>query len=361
MGKIATIAINSGTKSEISRFAKASLTTALLILLADITIYVGAVVTVVVSDSMIIKAASAGLAGFMISQLFVVAHDAAHQAFVPHKKLNAIIARLCFLPSLHNYSLWLYVHNQIHHAYPNVKGYNSWSPISLDEFNKLPKWRQWVERLYRSPLGFGPYYIVERWFKEKIYPKKHIPRKYHQRAWKDTVLLLTYFIAFSALVVTPAYLNGTSMLSAWLWAFLVPFIVWNYAVGMTIYLHHTHQSIKWYESLSEWKKCVPSQVEVTSHVKYPLWYNIITHNIYLHPVHHVNPKIPLYQLKQAQQILEQKSINEMHVYKFGLQDMLKTISACKLYNFEVYQWLDFHGNITGDIQVSESVQARKAV
>ncbi len=347
-------------KSKISGLARANLPLALLILSVDIVIYVGAVAIILLSDDLLIKAACAGLAGFMISQLFVIAHDAAHQAYVPNKKLNAFIARLCFLPSLHNYSLWLYIHNQIHHGYPNVKNLNSWSPKSWDEYSAMPRWRQAVERIYRSPLGFGPYYIVERWFKEKIYPKKHIPKNYHQRAWKDVALLAVYFVGFASIISATAYFHHTSIVSGLFWAFLVPFIVWNYAVGMTIYLHHTHQTIKWYESLSEWKSSVHSAEEIATHVKYPFWYNLITHNIYLHPIHHFNPRVPLYRLKQAQKILTEGSNNKMHIYQFRARDMLRTLSDCKLYNYARHEWLDFNGDLTSRLEENKTFEIREA-
>ena len=68
--------------------------------------------------------------GVIIGTLFVLGHDAAHGAKTSKKWLNGFLARLVFLPALHNVSLWSIQHNRLHHRFPNVKGLNSWSPYS---------------------------------------------------------------------------------------------------------------------------------------------------------------------------------------------------------------------------------------
>ncbi len=78
------------------------------------------------------------LAGLKIASLFVIAHDAAHNSFIGNRLLNKMISRITFLPVLHNYSLWLIVDNQFHHQVPNVEEFNSWSHLSIDDYNAFP-------------------------------------------------------------------------------------------------------------------------------------------------------------------------------------------------------------------------------
>ena len=40
------------------------------------------------------------------------------------------------------------------------------------EFDALPAWRRALERFYRSPLGLGPYYLKERWWRDKLFPRR---------------------------------------------------------------------------------------------------------------------------------------------------------------------------------------------
>src|SRR5438046_10571125 len=102
--------------------------------------------------------------------LFILGHDASHRTLVANKALNAILARIVFLPCLHNYTLWVIQHNRLHHQSANVKGLNSYSPLSPDEFAAATVGRRLLERIYRSPAGFGFYYLVERWWADKFFP-----------------------------------------------------------------------------------------------------------------------------------------------------------------------------------------------
>ena len=81
-----------------------------------------------------------------------------------------IVGRIAFLPSLHNFCLWQIAHNRLHHRFTNFKGLNSWSPLSKTEFDALPPWRKLTERFYRTLPGIGAYHLVERWWKDKLFP-----------------------------------------------------------------------------------------------------------------------------------------------------------------------------------------------
>jgi len=330
----------------LSEFVQYNDKLALGILLVDLVIYTGAVTGAVISDSYLVKTLWASLAGFMIAQLFVIGHDAAHKAYVSSPALNIFIARLTFFTTLHNYTLWLFAHNQLHHAYPNVKNYNSWSPMSAEEYRDLSMPRKWLEKLYRSPLGFGPYYLIERWLKDKFIPRRHIPHRFHRKAWSDFLKLMVYAVAFVSILVLLANATNQSVTAAIVFGAIVPYIVWNYAMGLTVYQQHTHPSVKWYRSMQDWKQDIQSQSEISIHLSYPDWYNLITHNCYYHPVHHVNPKIPIYQLKKAQRNYSKTYPGISIVVPFTLSGFMQTINKCKLYDYDQHQWLDFNGNPT---------------
>lgn len=330
----------------IRRYAQAKHSLAYTILLADILVYLGCVVAAVLLKSLLLKSLFALAAGFFIAQLFVIGHDAAHAAFVRSRRMNALIARLCFLPSMHNYSLWLFIHNRLHHAFPNVKTYNSWSPLSYAEYRQLPKWRQRLERFYRSAAGFGIYYLCERWLKDKLFPRRHIPQKYHRQAWLDFSIIVLSQICLVGGVITLSHFTTQAPLVSVLFAVIIPFLVWNTAMGLTVYQHHTHTKVQWYRTLVEYREAIKSQSEVTVYVKYPRWYEFMTHNIYIHPVHHVNARIPLYHLRAAQAEYSRIHPESLLLEPFSLHGLLKTIQSCKLYDFTQHQWLNFNGKPT---------------
>ncbi len=330
-------------REAVAEFAKPNDGLAYLILITDLVIYGISVYFAVVSESLMLKIGNASLAGFMISQLFVIGHDAAHQAYVCSSWMNAFIGRLSFLPSLHNYSLWIEAHNKAHHSYPNVKGMNSWWPLSFDDFKNLSAFQKIVYRLYRSSIGFGIYYIFERWLPDKFFPRKHLPESCHFEGWKDFILLFTYIVLFTCLLIALANSSNQGSLSAILFGAIIPFVIWNYAMGLTIYQHHTHPKIRWYATIEEWRESLSNQGEVTVYVKYPGWYNFITHYIYVHPTHHVNTKVPIYHLTKAEQALEAKLPESILVIPFNLFDFIKTVHVCKLYDYKEHQWLNFDG------------------
>ena len=89
---------------------------------------------------------------------------------------ECVVGRLVFLPTLTTFSLWHVGHNVAHHGFANLKGRDQvWVPYSPEEFAALPKWRQRMERIYRSVWGFGLYYLVELWWNKLMFPsRKHV-------------------------------------------------------------------------------------------------------------------------------------------------------------------------------------------
>ncbi|MEO6434356.1 MAG: fatty acid desaturase, partial [Tepidisphaeraceae bacterium] len=67
------------------------------------------------------KIASAALLASAIPMLFVIGHDACHQALTPRPLLNKILGRLAMLPSWHAYAVWDYGHNGLHHGWTNLR------------------------------------------------------------------------------------------------------------------------------------------------------------------------------------------------------------------------------------------------
>lgn len=144
-------------------------------LVVDWSLYIAAITTAVVVSAIWAKLLAAIIAGTAISMLFILGHDAAHRSLVTSKRLNAVLARLVFLPCLHNLTLWVIQHNRLHHQQTNVKGVNSYSPLSPEEFSGASISRRTMERVYRSPAGFGAYYLIERWWKDKFSRGQTLP------------------------------------------------------------------------------------------------------------------------------------------------------------------------------------------
>jgi acyl-lipid omega-6 desaturase (Delta-12 desaturase) len=315
----------------------------------DLSLYFVAVSLAVLLEPIWVKIIFAVAAGTMISTLFVLGHDAAHGGLTSKRWLNQTLARLVFLPSLHNYTLWLIQHNQLHHRSPNVQGLNSWSPHSVAEYRKMSVARRVVEKIYRGG-GFGFYYLIERWWKDKFIPSRRTKPELRRAAWWDFVLLAVWLCLFLVLITRLADRADASMANGVLWGFVVPFLVWNYDMGLTVFLQHTHPAVPWFRS--ERESGSHGQEELTIHVQYPRWYGILSHDIMEHPAHHINPMIPFYNLHRAQLTLNQALGNEVVVERIGFQYVRSVMRRCKLYDYDRQEWLDFSGRTTGQAQPS---------
>ena len=310
----------------------------------DFTVYFAAVFVSVASDTIWLQALASIVAGTMISTLFVLGHDAAHGSLVSSTRANEFLARALLLPALHNYTLWRIQHNRLHHQTPNVKGLNSWSPFSPAEFAALPRSRRWLERVYRGG-GFGLYYLRERWWKDKFYPSRSVDAKSRPRAMADFALLAAWIVLFVAAVLAVGARFGQPWWSSLLWGVVVPYAFWNTSMGLTVYLQHTHTRTPWFRSLEEAER-FGGQESVTVHVKYPRWYGLLSHEIMEHPAHHINPLIPFYHLRAAQQRLNEVLGEDAIVEPVGPFYIAGLLKRCKLYDYDRQAWTDFSGTPT---------------
>lgn len=334
-------------RAAVAEYTKPSTGIALVIFAADVLVYLAAIAGVIFLENPYARIACSLLAGLMISLLFVVAHDAAHDSFTGYRALNRMIARICYLPFLHNYSLWLIAHNRLHHQLTNLKGENSWSPLSKQEYDALPAWRRGLERFYRCPMGICVNYMVERWWKNKFFPYRRIVGEYKSVYWIDFLVLAVYLVVYLALLIHAGnVLVHTSAAELIILGFAVPFVYASFMVGMSVYLQHTHETIPWFATEAEVKKLGRTE-ETTMHVRFPKWYNMVSHNVMEHTAHHVDPRIPLYRLAKAQRKLISELGGDMSAISFTVTGFLETMSRCKLYDYDNHQWLDFNGRPTG--------------
>ena len=327
----------------ISEYTERSTHIGLSIFLFDVLIYISAIAGVIFMENLFLRVVCSVVAGLKISTLFVIAHDAAHASFVRNRMLNKLIARLAFLPSYHNYSLWLIAHNKSHHQSTNTQGGNSWSPLSKEEYDALPGWRKHVEQFYRSPIGISFYYLIERWWKDKFFPYKRLVTKNKPSYWLDFLLVSTYMGMFLwMLIQVGAGSAHSSSMVLILLAFLIPLVVSNFMLGFTVYEHHTHETMPWFRTKVERDQAVDIE-EVTMHVKFPLWYNMFSYYIMEHTAHHVDSRIPLYNLAKAQGVLDKLLGDNVSTINFSFKNFLLTMKRCKLYDYDNHLWLDFDG------------------
>jgi len=285
-------------------------------------------------------------AGFVIGRLFILAHDACHQSLTDHRRLNRFLGRLLILPSLTPYSLWDKGHNVVHHGYTNLRDFDFvWQPLTLAEYRALSPQRQCLQRIYRS--GWVPwlYYGVEIWWKRLFFPSRALMPTRRPIFWIDSLVVAVLAAAWIAALALIASATGRSPVRLVLCGFVLPQLAWNAMIGFIVYVHHTHPRIAWFSDKASWARSQPF-VSSTVHVRFRrfmgLDWGAAIHHINEHTAHHVDMTIPLYRLRGAQALLEQR-ISSIVVQEFSWRWYFDTARRCKLYDYERDRWTDFDG------------------
>ncbi len=275
-----------------------------------------------------------------IVRLFIIGHDACHQALTSSRRLNDAVGRVAFLVSLTPYSLWRAGHNIVHHGFNNLRGRDFiWEPKQASEYLALPRWRRAVERIYRGALGPALYYFVEIWWKRLFFPNaRNRPAVRMEFTW-DSALAAVAAATWIGAIFWYTRTHDRSFLVTLSVACLLPFLLWNWTVGLVVYLHHTHPEVPWYNDRREWQEHT-AQVSATAHVLVPAAVGAWMHHIMEHPAHHLNATIPLYHLKAAQRRLHEMGAVFMQT-PLTLAYYLRCVRTCKLYDYSTGSWIPF--------------------
>ncbi|MES2979506.1 MAG: fatty acid desaturase [Pseudomonadota bacterium] len=316
---------------------------ALLLLTFDYAMLLAALAGTVLFSAVWAKLLCGLIGGLVIGRLFIIGHDACHQSLTPHRQLNRWIGRLAFLPSLTPYSLWDVGHNVVHHGYTNLKGVDFvWSPLTLAEYEALPRSGRLLDRIYRSGWAPGLYYMVEIWWKRMFFPNRtHMPTR-RSIFLKDCLLVSAFAFAWAGALVAAALITSQSVTGLLLTGLVAPWLMWNALIGFVVYVHHTHVRVSWHADKGQWSRSQPF-VSTTVHLTFAWGMGAALHHIMEHTAHHVDMSIPLYRLKDAQARLEEMLPERIIVQPFSWRWYFSTARKCKLYDFERACWTGYDG------------------
>ena len=340
LAAVDTMPSKSRTREPVAGFSTGSVQAALAAAALDVGLYALLLSCVVGFTNPVLRLALSVLQGLVIARLFILGHDAAHGSLLPRKWMNDLLGRLLFLVSATPFSLWQLGHNTIHHAFTNLRGKDTvWTPRSPAEFAKLPRYRRLLERFYRTPAGVGVYYANELWWKKLFFPNRREVAMQRTSYRLDSAMVLLYFVFLTGLAV----LSAKTLILAAVNVFLVvvlPTGVFLWLMGFTIFLHHTHPSVRWFADRSEWS-FAGSQLEGTVHILFPRWANRIMHNIFDHTAHHIDVRIPFYRLPAAQAAVEDELGDHIVMEKFSWKTFKETLHRCALYDYDEHVWHAF--------------------
>jgi omega-6 fatty acid desaturase (delta-12 desaturase) len=309
--------------------------------LRDVALYLALAVGLVLVPNVPGALALDLVISLVVSGLFIVGHDAAHGALFSSKRLNSVVGHIAMLPGWHVYQGWVLGHNRIHHAYTVRQGYDFvWHPVTPEEFRAMSPLRRAVHRFEWSFLGAGAYYTHQIWWKRMVVGKT--PARWSSPVRKDRFFVLGFVLAATAgLALLGAATTHSVAGTIWLIArvLVLPWLGFMYILGSFVHVHHVHPTIRWWKK-AEWTK-FKAQMEGTTVLRAPKGLNFFIHWIMVHVPHHVDMRIPMYNLEAAAAEIEAAFPGTVHEAPLRYRDFIKSSRQCKLYDFEEGRWLTY--------------------
>lgn len=227
-------------------------------------------------------------AGFLV-RTFVVFHDCAHGSLLPSKRANRYVGRCLGLFVMSPFERWRHDH-AIHHATSGDlerRGVGDIVTLSVAEY-RARRWRSRLAyRAIRNPVvmfGFGP--VLAMMIGPRIATRSQRPRMRHSVLGMDATLIVV--------------IGGLCWLIGWQSFLLVwaPSAMLAGSVGIWLfYVQHQFEDAYW-ESAADWSYS-DAALRGSSYLKLPRVLQFFTGNIGLHHVHHLNARIPNYNLQRA--------------------------------------------------------------
>jgi acyl-lipid omega-6 desaturase (Delta-12 desaturase) len=227
-------------------------------------------------------------AGFLV-RTYIVFHDCTHGSFLASKRANAWVGTALGMFVFATFLSWRHKH-AVHHATAgdlDRRGVGDVATKTVVEYQGLGWRRRLAYRLFRNPLvmfGLGPIFLL-------VVQPRVVPRSARPRI-KRSVIATN--LALAALVGMLCWLIG------WQEYLLVqvPTIMLAGATGVWLfYVQHQFEDVYW-ESGDRWSYA-DAALRGSSYLKLPKVLQFFTGNIGLHHVHHLNARIPNYNLQRA--------------------------------------------------------------
>jgi omega-6 fatty acid desaturase (delta-12 desaturase) len=236
--------------------------------------------------------------GALLVRIFIIQHDCGHDSFFASKRANAIVGRVCSVMTLTPFTNWARQHSMHHSNWNNLdrrKGSDLYSTcLTVREYRALTRWKRTLYRLPRHPLIANlllpplvfillyrlPFGLPRTWKRER------------RSVWLTNAGLAAMF--------------GTLVLFlGWREVLLVhlPIMVVASIVGVWLFsLQHRFEMTHWTRR-ADWNPSDASMLG-SSWFALPRALHWLTGNIGFHHIHHLNPRVPSYQLSAAHEAVQ---------------------------------------------------------
>lgn len=255
-------------------------------------------------------------AGFMV-RIFIFFHDCTHQSFVASSRANDIIGKILGVLVFTAYEPWKKEHSIHHSSVGNLdrRGVGDIWTLTIEEYESASKFKRFIYRLFRQPAFLFTVAPVFLFIVLQRIPKGDAGKKERKNIFLTNLVLLTYggfmsfifgwqaFVLYQVLVVAVAA-------SAGVWLF---------------YVQHQFEEVYW-ESGHEWD-LVEAALKGSTFYKLPIVFEWVSGYIGYHHIHHLNARIPNYNLKEC--------YNDIH----ALQS-IKTVTLMESFKLAALEFYD---------------------
>lgn len=229
------------------------------------------------------------LNGLFLVRIFIIFHDCGHGSFLASKRANSIIGFFSGLLTFTPYHHWRWQHS-VHHATSgnlDARGMGDIWTMTVDEYLAASPKRRLTYRLVRNPLilfVIGPLFLFVVW--HRVPAAKARPRE-RREVHLMSLSILAMATALSWVFGVRDYLliQGIILLvggGTGLWMF---------------YVQHQFEDVYW-EKDAGWSPTAAA-LEGSSFYKLPRILQWFSGNIGFHHIHHLNSRIPNYNLERC--------------------------------------------------------------
>jgi omega-6 fatty acid desaturase (delta-12 desaturase) len=231
----------------------------------------------------------------LVVRIFIIQHDCGHGAFFRSRQANDAIGLLCSLVTFTPYANWRRQHAEHHANWNNLdrreSGVDIYSTcLTVEEYQQLSPWRRRLQRLINNPiikLAILPPLVFLLLYRLPF----DTPRSWKKERRSVHLTNLALGLLFLGLGATIGF-KETLLVE-------LPIIMLAAIAGVWLFsIQHRFEAAAWLRQ-SQWT-LYDASLKGSSHLELPRILRWFTGNIGFHHIHHLNPHIPNYRLKECQ-------------------------------------------------------------
>jgi acyl-lipid omega-6 desaturase (Delta-12 desaturase) len=229
------------------------------------------------------------LAGGFLARIFIIHHDCGHGSFFKSQTANDVVGFITGVLTFTPYHFWRFEH-AVHHAGSgdlDRRDLGSVWTLTVQEYLQAPWWKRLAYRVMRNPivlLGVAPSFLFLVYHR---FASARASRRDRYSVYWTNAAMLALGVLLSLVMGLKAYLLIqlsviTVAATAGVWLF---------------YVQHQFEGVNWQRHV-KWDYTTAA-LQGSSFYKLPRLLQWFSGNIGFHHVHHLNPRIPNYNLEKC--------------------------------------------------------------